>query len=162
MQKQNTDCLDRGLKHNVIRQWNDFKSIMECELFHTTAVLNDNHQLCALIDPGSTAFATISEKHVNRLQLSTQSLQPKLITGVLDNISGIINRIASFSLDIGGLKIDSVCAYVVKNKTEDMILGMPWLKYCHAELDSVKSKLNFKLHNLTLISDEARKKKTIN
>lgn len=156
MQKRKTDGLDRERENGICRQWNKFKPIMECDLFHTTALLNDNHQLCALIDPGSTAFATISQKHVGRLKILTQSLQPKLISGVLENISGTINQIAVFSLDIGGLKIDSVCAYVVNNQSEDIILGMPWLKYCHAELDSVKCKLNFKLHNLTLISNEAR------
>ena len=73
MQKRKTDSLDRERVNNVCRQWNKFKPIMECDLFHNTA-LNDNHQVCALIDPGSTAFATINQKHVGRLKILTQSL----------------------------------------------------------------------------------------
>lgn len=29
---------------------------MDCDLFHTTALINGYTQLCALIDPGSSAF----------------------------------------------------------------------------------------------------------
>lgn len=129
---------------------------MECDLFHTTAIINGFHQLRTLIDPGSSAFATISQEHVNKLRLKTQPLKPRLITGVLNTISGLITQVTSFQLDIGGLLITQVWAYVVPNQAEDLILGMPWLKHCNAELDSAQSKLLFKNHNISIISNEER------
>lgn len=137
-------------------EWKSFKPIMNCDLFHTTAFLDNYHQISALIDSGSSAFATISQKWVKILSLTTENINPKVIKGVLSNISGLINKVASFSLDIGGLQIEKVWAYVVPNQGEDLILGMPWLKHCHAELDSEKSKIFFKYHNLSIISNEAR------
>lgn len=128
---------------------------MDGDLFHTTALINGQFQLCALIDPGSSAFATISQKHINKIKLKTYPLAPRVIRGVLNNISGVISRVASLSLDIGGLQIEDAWAYVVPNQVEDLILGMPWLKQCHAELDSIKCKLTFKSHNITLLSDES-------
>lgn len=161
MQKPKTECLDQRDNERLNSKWNKFKQNMECDLFHTTALLDETYQLCALIDPGSTAFATISQKFVDKFRFHTQPLKPRLLTGVLDNISGVINQVASFSLDVGGLLIRNTWAYVVSGQTEDLILGMPWLKHCHAELDPVKCKLNFKLHNLALVSDEARERNQI-
>lgn len=132
---------------------------MDGDLFHTVALINDHSQLCALIDPGSSAFATISQKHIHKLKLKTHPLTPRVIRGVLNNISGVIHQVASMTLDIGGLKTEKVWAYVVPNQNEDLILGMPWLKHCNAELDAVKSELTFRSHNLTLISNEARQKR---
>ena len=132
---------------------------MNCELFHTTALIDHYHQLCTLIDPGSSAFATISQKHIKRLGLKTHPLAPRLITGVLEDISGVINQVTTFRLDIGGLVVDKAWAYVVPNQGEDMILGMPWLKHCHAELNSADSTLFFRNHNLSIISNEIREKR---
>ena len=134
---------------------------MDSELFHTTATLNYQYQLCALIDPGSSAFASISQKYISKYNLKTEKISPKVITGVLNNISGIINHVASFSLDIGGLTHHKVWAYVVPNQSEDLILGMPWMKFSNAELNCKTSKLYFRSHNLSLISDEARKEQII-
>lgn len=78
---------------------------MYSELFHTTAILNYQYQLRALNDPGSSAIASISQKYINKFTLKTDKISPKVITGVLNNISGIIHHVASFSLDIGGLFI---------------------------------------------------------
>ena len=132
---------------------------MDCELFHTTALINGSNQLCTLIDPGSSAFASISKKQLQKLKLTNSPLQPRAITGVLSNMTAIIDQVACFELDIGGLKIEKAWAYVIPNQAEDLILGMPWLKYCHAELDSINSKLTFKHHGLTLISNEEREKR---
>ena len=157
-------CTDNNLnkvssQSNLESQWESFKPMMNCDLFHTTAIINDYHKLCTLIDPGSSAFATVSQKHIKKLKLVTFPLAPRLITGVLENISGVINQVTSFRLDIGGLVVDRAWAYVVPNQAEDLILGMPWLKQCHAELSSVESTLIFKKHNLSLVSNEARSKK---
>lgn len=81
-------------------------------------------------------------------------LAPRLITGVIENMSGVINLVASFHLDIGGIETNNAWAYVVPNQKEDLILGMPWLKSCHAILDPNQEKLTFKLHKLSLSSDQ--------
>ena len=127
---------------------------MDSDLFHTTALINGIHQLCTLIDPGSSAFATISQKRVKYLNLMTYPLAPRTITGVLNNVSGVINHVASFSLDIGGIAVNTAWAYVVPNQGEDLILGMPWMKYCQADLSSVNSELFFRNHNVRLPSNE--------
>lgn len=92
------------------------------------------------------------------MKLKNYPLTPRVISGVLDNISGVINRVAPLSLDIGGLQVEDAWAYVVPNQVEDLILGMPLLKHCHAELDFIKCKLTYKSHNLILLSDEFRAK----
>lgn len=145
-------------KIDLKNKWKEFKPHMDCDLFHTTALINGIHQLCTLIDPGSSAFATINQRYVSSLNLTTFPLPPRTITGVLDNVSGVINQVVKFSLDIGGILISTSWAYVVPNQGEDLILGMPWLKYCHAKLDPVNSKLLFKNHNITLLSNEIRDK----
>ncbi|KAI0993647.1 hypothetical protein K3495_g14536, partial [Podosphaera aphanis] len=71
-------------------------------------------------------------------------------------MSRVISKAASFCLDIGGIEINNAWAYVVPNQKEDLILGMPWLKNCHATLDTAQNKLTFKLHNLSLKSDESK------
>lgn len=125
-QERKDNGVDKKWADSLTRKWNRLKSIMEYDLFHTKALLNGDHQLCALIDPGFNAFATISQNSVNRFQLLTKPLQPKIITGVLNKIMGVINQLAIFTLDIEGLKTNSVHANVVQNKTEDMIFGMLW------------------------------------
>ena len=129
---------------------------MNCDLFYITSFINGYHQLCTLIDPGCSAFATISERKLKELGITTYPLTPRLITGVLENISGVINEVASFHLDIGGVETSNAWAYVVPNQKEELILGMPWLKSCHATLDPVQSKLIFKLHNFSLQSDQTK------
>ena len=89
---------------------------MNCELFHTTALINGQYQLCTLIDPGSSAFATINKKYVNKLGLNEFLLTPRTITGVLNNMSGVIDQVASIDLDIGGLRIENAWACVVPNQ----------------------------------------------
>lgn len=90
-----------------------------------------------------------------------QPLSPRVIHGVLDGMSGVINQVTLMTLDIGGLQIEKIWAYVVPNQSEDMILGMPWLKHCNAELNAAKSTLSFQSHNLTLISNEERQKRSL-
>jgi predicted aspartyl protease len=135
---------------------------MNRELFYTTAFVDGFHQLCALIDPGCSAFATISEKKATKLRLNLYPLAPRMITGVIENMSGIINKVASFHLDIGGIETDNAWAYIVPDQKENLILGMPWLKSCHATLDPVQSKLTFKLHNIALRSDGVKNKQYTN
>lgn len=135
-----------------------FKPKMDYDFFHTTALINGIFQLCALFDPGSSAFATISQNNVNRLYLKTCPLTPRLTNKVLNNISGVITQGASMTLDIGGLKIENAWAYVVPKLNELIILATSWMKHCHAELDSVNSKLTFKSHHSILISNEFREK----
>lgn len=113
---------------------------MDCDLFHTTAFINEIHQLCAFVDPGLSAFATINQKYVAKFKLGIQLVGPRIITGVLSNISNVTNQFASMKLDIGGLLVKRVWAYVVPNQSEDLIPGLPWLRNCYAELDPVINK----------------------
>ena len=157
LQTQKTIRISKN-RESLESKWKTFKPLMNCDLFHTTALIDGKYQLCTLIDPRSSAFATISEKFVNNLKLNKFPLTPRVITGVLSTISGVIDKVASISLDVGGLRIENAWAYVVPNQGEDLILGMPWLKYCHAELNPVHSKLIFRVYNLELISNEARQR----
>lgn len=73
---------------------------MNCELSYTNAFVDGFHQLCALKDPGYSAFASISEKKATKLRLNLYSLASRIITRVIGNMSGVINKVASFHLDI--------------------------------------------------------------
>ena len=54
--------------------------------------------------------------------------------------------------------MEEAWAHIVPNLGEDLILGMPWLKHFHAELDLARSRLNFKPHKVSFTSNEARNK----
>lgn len=130
---------------------------MESELFHTTAFVDGIYQLCALIDSGCTAFATISQRHVQRLNLPTHQLPPRKISGYLDNVSSVIDQVTTFSMDIAGIT-SRIWAYVIPGQQEDLILGTPWMMYHHADLFPSEQCLKFKMHGISLYSNEYQDK----
>ena len=127
---------------------------MQSNLFHTTAFIDGYNQLCTLMDPGSSIYASIAKTHVDRLKLKTLDIPPRTVTGFLNNVTGTISKVATFSLDIGGIH-NSIWAYVVPNQEEDLMLGMPWMKHHDATLNTTKDKIHFNLYKTTLTSNEA-------
>ena len=85
------------------QEWNDFQPLMQSNLFHTTAFVAGYNQLCTLMDPGPSIYASTAETHANRLKLKTLDTPPRTVTGFLNNVTGTISKVATFSLDIGGI-----------------------------------------------------------
>ena len=99
---------------------------MECSLFHTTAIRDDN-PVTALIDNGSMAYALIDKRLAGRLGLPLLETIPGQLQGVQETTSterdGLVNQVTMFSLDIGAHKTQRVFAYVVSRQSEELILG---------------------------------------
>lgn len=123
-------------------------------MFHITAIINDFHQARALVDDGSSAYATLSERLVKKLKLPTINVSQRQMTGVLDSMKGYIHHVAAFGLDIGGIKSDRVWAYVIPGQTEDVIIGRPWLIQHKALQDPAHSVINFKEYDITLYNED--------
>ena len=70
------------------QEWNKFQPLMQSNLFHTTAFIDSYNQLCTLMDPGSSIYASIAETHVDRLKLKTLDIPPRTVTGFLNNVTG--------------------------------------------------------------------------
>jgi hypothetical protein len=47
------------------------------------------------------------------------------IEGVVEGATAHLDKVTTFTLDIGGLKTTKVWAYIVPNQSEDLILGRP-------------------------------------
>lgn len=99
---------------------------MECPLFYTTALINDYAHAKALIDQGSAAYALISKKRADRLNLPLLDIPHRRIQGAQGTNqleSKNIAYVTTFSLDIGAHKTAKVFAYVVPDLSEELILG---------------------------------------
>lgn len=142
----------------LVNEWNQFCPKMESPLFRTTVIINDCHPLKALVDDGCSGYATINETTAKKLKLSFVPISPRSVSGVLDGMSSSITNVASFCMDIGGLKTNKVWAYVVQRQNEDLIIGRPWLLHHQAILDPAKAQISFKSSDVVLHSDDVLRK----
>lgn len=60
-------------------------------------------------------------------------------------------------MDIAGIS-SKIWAYVIPSQQEDLILGTPWMMYHHADLFLSKQCLKFKMHGISLFSNEYQDK----
>lgn len=114
---------------------------METNLFHVDTLVNGVNFAKSLIDTGCSCYATINQKFAKKLRLSTIKIPPREISGYNDQTVGKITRVAHASLDIGGHLQEKVFMYVVKNQSEDLILGQAWIQDQHVRIDGDKSYL---------------------
>jgi hypothetical protein len=127
---------------------------MECALFHTTALLNDYHQVKTLIDDGAGCYAAMNEQLARRLGLPMVDMDARRIEGVIEGATVHLDKVTTFMLDISGLKTTKAWAYVIPGQSEDLILGRPWLKSQLAKIDAAKSRITFEQYDFSLSSDE--------
>ena len=50
------------------QEWNKFQPLMQSNLFHTTAFIDGYNQLCTLMDPGSSIYASIAKTPCRQAQ----------------------------------------------------------------------------------------------
>lgn len=132
---------------------------MECPLFYTTTLINDVAAATTLVDDGSQSYAQISEPLAKRLSLPLLETSPRILGGVIEGPTTMISHVTYFSLDIGGVKLAQMFAYVVPRQHEELILGRPWLKDNDVSLIAAEDRLYFGRYDLDLYSDQAMEKK---
>jgi predicted aspartyl protease len=141
-------------KEQLNKAWKLFQPQMECALFHTTALIDDYYQIRTLIDDGAACYAAINERLAQRLKLPMVDMDTRRIEGVIGGATTHLDKVTTFTLDIGGLKTTKAWAYVVPNQSEDLILGHPWLKSQLAKINTTKSQITFEQYDFSLSSDE--------
>jgi len=155
---QNKSLASAG-KQCIIDQWREFHPKMECPLFYTTTFINDTDTATTLVDDGSQSYAQISERLAKKLSLPLLETAPRILGGVIDGPTTTICHVTHFSLDIGGVKLPRMFAYVVPNQHEELILGRPWLKDNDVTLVAKEDKLHFGRYDLDLYSNQVLEKK---
>lgn len=131
---------------------------MECALFYTTTFINDTATATTLVDDGSQSYAQISESLAKKLSLPLTKTEPRILGGVIQGPTTMISHVTHFSLDIGGIKLARVFAYVVPRQHEELILGRPWLKDNDISLFAAEDRLHFGRYDLNLYSDQVMEK----
>jgi hypothetical protein len=113
---------------------------MEVPLFYTHSIINGKAVVKTLIDNGSQAYASIREDIARKNRFELLDITPRQAIGWTSSNSAIIQQVASFEFDVGGIGRRKAWAYVVPNQGEDLILGRAWIK---AEGASINEQADF-------------------
>jgi predicted aspartyl protease len=128
---------------------------METSLFHTHAIVNNTYVFQTLIDSGAQSYASIRKEAATEARVNLLSISPREAEGWIQGPKTTIDQVAQLEIDVGGLGKKRIFAYLVKNQTEDLILGRPWLKEQGATLDEKKDCISFDWTETQLFSDKA-------
>lgn len=128
---------------------------MTSPLFYTHAIVNE-HSVKALIDSGSSCYASISPKEAQRMELSTLAIEPRAISGVFQQGCTQVTSIAKIPLDLCGHTVKAF-AYIIPGQYEPLLLGRPFLRDQRAQLDEAEGKLTFARTGITVYDDRRTK-----
>ena len=99
---------------------------MDSDPFLVDVRLNKTTFTTALVDHCCLSYATFSEELVRKAKLSTFSIEPRTVEGVVLE-QGLIRKTAYAEIDVDGHQERRIFGYVIPGQKYPMILGKNWL-----------------------------------
>ncbi|OJD20138.1 hypothetical protein ACJ73_08528 [Blastomyces percursus] len=105
-----------------------FEDKMMMDAILVPAIIDNMHNINAMVDSGLCHYAMIKSSVVRRLNLQRAPLpKPRPLAGFDGPRETSIHFMVRFGLDVGGHRRDNVYAYEVNNLDSDLMLGISWL-----------------------------------
>lgn len=106
--------------------------------------INGIHYTYGLIDDGCHCYATISNHLANKLKLPRIKIIPRGLSQVNMVDEEAISEVTYFCADIDGHKQSRVYCYIIPEQTEDVIIGLPWIRSEDMVLRPSKNRMKIK------------------
>lgn len=101
---------------------------MDGGAFRVDMIANRLFQATALIDHGTSCYATVSSSFAEKAGLPRIEITPRALEGVTPDHAGVIREVTYMSIDIDGHIQERVFLYVIPHQVEDVILGLRWIQ----------------------------------
>ncbi|OJD09686.1 hypothetical protein ACJ73_10145 [Blastomyces percursus] len=116
----------RQKSEEVGRQQFEDKMMMDAIL--VPAMIDNKHNINAMVDSGLSHYAMIKSSVVRRLNLQRTRLpKPRPLAGFDGPRDTSTRFMVRFALDVGGHRRENVYAFEVDNLNSDLMLGISWL-----------------------------------
>ena len=112
----------------AVRDWNNRKKNMDQNGLYVNAIFNKDTVTHAFIDSGCLCYMTVSSKFAKKAGLQRISITRRRLQQVAGIQDQAIAEVAYGNLDIDGHQQDRVFAYVIPDQSEDVMLGLPWIR----------------------------------
>ena len=130
---------------------------MDEEPFVVSLIVNKECSASALIDSGCSSYGLIDSRFASKQGLQRISIPPRAVVGFNDSTKAQISEVAKLEIDLNGHKEDAFLYVIPSLVSNNIILGLPWMKKNDVRLSPKKASLTigpFKIRVLNILKEK--------